>query len=87
MVPLPTHSPEGLSTVGHHKVLILSTALVPRGHEERLYSKMQISFLFIRSAMAKGMSLFPLCWRTQVSLYTAPVHRQGQPKGNPTQVR
>ena len=87
MVLLPTHAPKGLSTVGHHKVLILSTSLVPRGHEGRLFSKMQLSFLFIRSTMVKGMSLFPLGWRTQVSLYVGLVHRQGQHKGNPTQVR
>lgn len=87
MDPLRTHSPHRLSTVGHHKVLILSTSLVPRGHGKRLFSKMQLSLIFIRSTMVKGMSQFPLGWRTQVSLYMRPVHHQGQPKGNPTHVR
>jgi len=74
--------------VGHHKVLNLSTSLVPHGCEERLFSKTQLSFLFIiRSTMAKGMLLFPLGWRTQVSLYMGPVNRQVQPKGDSTQVR
>lgn len=63
MVSLPTYPAEGLSTVGHHKVLNLSTSLVSRGHEERLFSKMELSFLFMRSTMVKGMSLFLLGWK------------------------
>lgn len=87
MVLLPTHPPTGLSNVGHQTVLILSTFLFPCGHEERLFNKMQLSLLFIGSTLVKGMSLFPLGWRTRVSLYKGLEQHQGQPKGNPMQVR
>lgn len=72
MVPPPTHPPKGLLTVGHHKMLILKTSLVPCGQKERLFSKMQHSFLFIRSTVAKVKVLDPLVWKTQVSLYMGP---------------
>lgn len=47
-------------------------SLVPCGQKERLFSKMQHSFLFIRSTVAKVKVLYPLIWRTQHSFYMGP---------------
>lgn len=91
MVPIPTHPPKGLLTVGHHKVLILTISFVPCDQKERLFSKMQHSFLFISSTVAKVKVLYPLVWRTQCSFYIGPTGAlpritQKEPSGDKVRV-